>query len=595
MCATETWDRIIMILDSIDEARRKDMRSKNTKVNRTAASAGVAEPSITCPKCGYEFPLTESLMAPVNEAARRKYELQTSQHDAEIAQREKSLEEREKALAKAGSSIDREVAERVKKERAALAAEQAERDAEARAREKALQAKERKLDAQASRIDRQISDRVKRETERIAGEESKKARLAALADMKQKEQEVRDLEAELKERDVKLAKSRESEADLLRKQRQLETEKQELSLTVEKRVQEELVSVRQRARKEAEVELDRKVQERDAVISDMEKRLAASQTAEAAFTKQRRELDEKQRQMDLTVEKRIREGLEEIHERARREADEEQKLKLAERDETISSMKQKIEELVRKSEQGSQQLQGEVEELQLEDVLREKFPRDNIIPVPKGESGADVKQQVIGPAGQVCGMIVWEAKRTKNWSDGWLAKLRTDQRNCKADVAVLVSEVMPKGVGGFDMQDGVWVTRPELAVPLALALRGSLASIALARQAVDGQHSKMELLYSYLTGPYFRQRVESMVEAFTSMRRDLDKERTVMTKQWAKREGEIQRIMESTAGMYGDLESIAGRTLQQIDGLELGVLGELDDSLEQRHEAMPGESAGIEP
>jgi hypothetical protein len=245
-----------------------------------------------------------------------------------------------------------------------------------------------------------------------------------------------------------------------------------------------------------------------------------------------------------------------------------------EKEQTITAMQKQIEELKRKSEQGSQQLQGEVQELELENLLRAKFPFDAIDPVPKGEYGGDVMQRVVGAGGQPSGTIIWESKRTKNWSDGWLTKLREDQRTAKAEIAVLVSEALPKGVEAFDMVDGVWVTHPRAALPVAMILRQSLLEIALARQASEGQQTKTEMIYQYLTGPRFRQRVEAIVEAFSTMQEDLDKERKAIMKQWAKREEQIDRVMSATVGMYGDLQGIAGKSLQEIEGLEFPALGD---------------------
>ena len=145
--------------------------------------------------------------------------------------------------------------------------------------------------------------------------------------------------------------------------------------------------------------------------------------------------------------------------------------------------------------------------------------------MPKGEFGGDVLQRVIGPLDQPCGTILWESKQTKNWSDGWLAKLRDDQRKAKADIALIVSSALPKGVHTFDQIDGVWVTDARCAVPVAIALRQSLIELAAARQARDGQQTKMELVYEYLTGPRFRQRVEAIVEKFSEMQSDLERER----------------------------------------------------------------------
>jgi hypothetical protein len=268
----------------------------------------------------------------------------------------------------------------------------------------------------------------------------------------------------------------------------------------------------------------------------------------------------------------VQEGLGDVREKAKREAEEGLKLKVMEKDQTIASMQQKIEELKQKAEQGSQQLQGEVQELELENLLRAKFPFDSIEPVPKGEFGGDILQRVVSQSGQACGTIIWETKRTKNWSDGWLTKLREDQRTAKAEVSVLVSQVLPKGVEAFDVVDGVWVSSPRAALPVATVLRHTLLQVGMARQVSEGQQTKTEMIYQYLTGPRFRHRVEAIVEAFSTMQEDLDKERKAIMKQWAKREEQIERVMGATVGMYGDLQGIAGKSLQEIEGLEFPAL-----------------------
>jgi hypothetical protein len=248
-----------------------------------------------------------------------------------------------------------------------------------------------------------------------------------------------------------------------------------------------------------------------------------------------------------------------------------------EKDQTILSMQKTIAELKHKSEQGSQQLQGEVLELELENILRIKFPYDSIEPVPKGEFGGDVLQVVFSPNGQRSGAILWESKRTKNWSDSWLAKLREDQRTAKAEIAILVSQVLPKGADTFEIVDGVWVTTPKTVLPVATVLRDALLQIGMARQSMEGQQTKTEMVYQYLTGPRFRLRVEAIVEAFSSMKSDLDRERRAIMKQWSKREEQIERVMGATVGMWGDFQGIVGQSLHEIKGLEFDAL---DDEVE---------------
>lgn len=208
-------------------------------------------------------------------------------------------------------------------------------------------------------------------------------------------------------------------------------------------------------------------------------------------------------------------------------------------------------------------------ELELESLIASRFPVDIIEPVAKGEYGGDVLQWIVGPAGQQCGAILWESKRTKNWSAGWIAKLRTDQRSAKADIALLISEALPAGVETFDLVEGVYVAHPRCAVPIAVMLRQSLIELANSRLVQVGQASKMELVYGYLTGPRFRQRIEAIVEKFSDMQDDLAKERKNTIRGWAKREAQIQGVIESTVGMYGDLQGIAGKVMQEIEGLEI--------------------------
>lgn len=429
----------------------------------------MGEPTVVCPQCKNEIKLTESLAAPLLESVRRSYEQRLAQKDADIVKREKQLLERETSVQKQKESIDEQIAQKLQQERA-----------------------------------------------RIAAEEAKKAKLALGNDLDDKAKQINELNEVLKEKDAKLSEAQNAQAELIRKQRELDDAKRELDLTIAKRVQAELDAARQQARKDAEEEL---------------------------------------------------------------------KLKVLEKEQTIASMQRQIEDLKRRAEQGSQQLQGEVLELELESLLAAKFPRDMIQPVPKGEFGGDVLQHVCGPLGQPCGTILWESKRTKNWSDGWLSKLREDQRTAKAEIAVMISQALPKGIETFELIEGVWVAHPRVLLPIAVMLRQTLIEVASARQASEGQQTKMEMVYQYLTGPRFRQRVQAIVEAFSSMREDLDREKKVITRQWAKREEQIDRVMQATVGMYGDLQGIAGRTLQEIEGLEFQGL--LDFSTDEEEPKQP--------
>lgn len=301
-------------------------------------------------------------------------------------------------------------------------------------------------------------------------------------------------------------------------------------------------------------------------------KLAEAQKAQADFLRRQREFEEAKRELDLTIEKRVRASEESIRARARQEADEAARLRVAEKDQTIKSMTRTIEELKRKAEQGSQQSQGEVLEIELEELLRTRFPADLVEPIAKGELGADVIQQVNGVVGQPAGTILWESKRTKNWTDNWLSKLRDDQRRSGADIALIISQTLPKHIEHFDLVDGVWVAHPRYAIPVAVALRQTLLEVNGTRLVQQGQQTKMEQVYNYLTGTKFKQRVDAVVEKFNDMRDDLDKERKFMTRLWSKRETQIVSVIELTVGMVGDLQAIAGKAMPDIPSLDVPLL-----------------------
>jgi hypothetical protein len=331
----------------------------------------------------------------------------------------------------------------------------------------------------------------------------------------------------------------------------------------------------QKARRALATELEQKqrgLTELQDLLRHNNEKLAEAQKVQADFLRQKRELDDARREIDLTIERRVTESLGQVREQARREIEESLGLSLVEKDQVIEGLRQKIDDLQKRATQGSQQLQGEAQEIQLEELLRDRFPDDLIEAVPRGEFGGDIVHRVLNAAGQPCGTILWESKRTKNWSDGWLTKLREDLRSADAEIAVIVSQRLPRGVETFDHVDGIWVTSPRCALPVAVALRYSLVEVATMRQAQDGQQTKMEMVYTYLTSSRFRHRVQAIVEKFTDMQEDLEKERRTMTRLWEKRQAQIRAVIDATAGMYGDLQGIAGRTLLEIDGLELKAL-----------------------
>ena len=303
----------------------------------------------------------------------------------------------------------------------------------------------------------------------------------------------------------------------------------------------------------------------------LREKLAEAQKAQAEALRKERELDDRGRELELTIQKQVSEQVNAAASKAETAVDERYRLKLLEKDTLLESMQKKVEELNQKITQGSQQMQGEVQELDLEAKLRAAFPFDSITEVAKGVNGADCSQVVASSTGAHCGLILWESKRTKNWSDGWLPKLREDGRKAQADLLVIVSQALPEelSAASFGCIDNVWVCAPLLATTLALALRATLLAVHNTKQVQAGMLSKSEEVYAYVTGPQFRHRVEALVESFTAMNEDLAAEQKSMQRQWAKRATQIERILTSTTGMFGDLQGIAGKALPEPAGLAL--------------------------
>ena len=337
----------------------------------------------------------------------------------------------------------------------------------------------------------------------------------------------------------------------------------------ENKIEKTKKSIEEKAKKEVQESLNIKISDLNEQLEEKTKNLKEAQKQEIELRKRQRELVEKEEKLELELSRKIDTERQKIIQKTSIEFEETHRLKDAEKDKQLDDMKRQIDELKRKAEQGSQQMQGEVLELELEESLKEEFPFDVIEPVAKGVKGGDIIQTVKTQSGRICGKILWETKRTKNWSESWIQKLKDDQRDAKADLAILASESLPKGLQHFRLISGVWVTDILSAVSLALALRVVLIQVARERVTQVGKKEKMELAYNYLTGQEFRNRVEAIVESFTAMKMDLEAERRAMLKIWAKREKQMERVISNAAGMHGDLQEIAGSSLPAIKMLEL--------------------------
>jgi len=384
--------------------------------------------------------------------------------------------------------------------------------------------------------------------------------------MRQKEKDIYEKEAILKAKEKELKATREQQ------EQQMEKLKEKLHNEFAVKVADEKKKIEEAAKKKAEEEISEEINILKEEINEQSKQIRDFKKTELQLRKEKQKIEEDKQNLELEVTRKIDEERNRIREDVAKRLDDQHRLKDAEKDKLIDDMKSQIEDLKRKMEQGSQQSQGEILEIQLEELLRSTFKYDIIEPVQKGMRGADVIQKVCTPSGQMCGTIIWESKRTKAWSDAWILKLKDDQREAGADIAALISTILPKGIRGIDTINGVWIADYTLAVGLAALLRHAIIEIAAAKRSGEGRSEKLEMLYDYLAGSEFRRQIEAIVETFVSLREDLDREKRAMEKTWAKREKQIERVVKSTSRMYGSLQGIIGSSLPELKSLEIRAL-----------------------
>ena len=339
------------------------------------------------------------------------------------------------------------------------------------------------------------------------------------------------------------------------------------SRAAENKVKKSIDQVKRKAAEEATKEAAQETELLQAQIDSKDEALTEMRSNEIQLRKDKTELEEKQKSLELEVARKV--DAERV--RINSEVAEEYKLKEAELQKKIDDAQKANEEMKRKLEQGSQQTQGEVLELELEDTLKDSFPLDVIDPVRKGARGADVIQTVKLRSGATCGKIVWETKRAENWSNSWIPKLKDDQHQIGGEIAVLVTTAFPAGVvDHMLMHEGVWMVRPELAKPLAEALRTVLIESHRQKAISTGKSEKVEALYDYICSAQFAQKVRSIVDTYQQMQDDLIKEKAAMQRLWKKREGQIDRITTNMMGMCGELQGVSGATLPQLE--DIGTL-----------------------
>ena len=290
---------------------------------------------------------------------------------------------------------------------------------------------------------------------------------------------------------------------------------------------------------------------------------------ELELLKKKKEIEEKKQNLELELKKKLIEEQNDIEEKARKKERESFELEKQELLKQIEDNKKLAEEMKRKAEQGSMQLQGEVQELAIEELLRNAYPFDTIKEVPKGIRGADSIQTVVNSEQKECGTIVYESKRTKNFSNGWIDKLKQDQVLCKADVAVLVTQTMPADMDRFGEKNGVWICTFQEVKSLSFVLREMLIKMQSVKSSEENKGDKMVLLYNYLTSNEFVQNIERIVENYDAMINQLNSEKRAMHKIWAEREKHIWTVQQNISALFGSIKGIAGKELDSTNVLEL--------------------------
>ena len=299
--------------------------------------------------------------------------------------------------------------------------------------------------------------------------------------------------------------------------------------------------------------------------------------AKAQIGQLQREKEEMESSIMAKAELTLNEKLKLEKEKIQKATDEQNELKLRQKDEQLRQLQEQLQIAQRKAEQGSMQLQGEVQELAIEEWLKEKFPFDTIDEVKKGARGADCMQIVHTRESQNCGKIYYESKRTKDFQKSWIEKFKADMREKGADIGVLVTDVMPSDMQRMGLYEGIWICSFEEFKGLSAVLREQIIKIHHALISQENKTDKMSLLYSFLTSNEFKMQIEAIVEAFTTMQSDLDSEKRSMQRIWKQREKQIEKVLDNTINMYGSIRGIAGNAIGNIKALELGYSGDVID------------------
>lgn len=473
------------------------------------------EGSITCPNCDHRFELSDALRRQIREQLEGEVKSQLTAREVELKKRADLLKERQAALEKNQAEIDEVVAAQLKAKSADLEA------------------------AAAKKLEQQYTN------------------------------QLTELQATLKNKDEDLKKQLEKESDLRKQALELAKERASIEEKVAAQLKGQLAEAEAKAAAKLQEQFAGQLKEMTEAAAEKDADLKALREQELELRKKQRELAKEKEENELAMQRKLDAEREALAKELTEKLGEQHRMKELEKDQVIRSLKTSIEEMKRKSEQGSMETQGEALEIDLEEQLQISFPHDLITPVSKGTRGADIIQQVRNPLQQDCGIILWEIKNTKTWSDAWLMKFKDDMQEKRAVLGILVSVALPTTIQRFGRIDGVWICDPASALSLTLALREQLLIINREELASVGKNEKMEMLYQYLAGTQFQQKISGIVEAFEAMQLQILREKRAMEKQWKEREKQIERVVKNTSGLYGDMQGIIGGQIPSVPSLEL--------------------------
>ena len=391
---------------------------------------------------------------------------------------------------------------------------------------------------------------------------AEKKKLEAEIEAKRKEYKTHLDSLKVKEEEFKEQKEKFEEEIKKATQIQLKAERVKLQENLRKEILDE--------QSESMALLQKQLEEKSNQVKELN-------VAKAQIGQLQREKEEMESSIMAKAELALNEKLKLEKEKIQKATDEQNELKLRQKDEQLRQLQEQLQIAQRKAEQGSMQLQGEVQELAIEEWLKEKYPFDTIDEVKKGARGADCMQIVHTRESQNCGRIYYESKRTKDFQKSWIEKFKADMREKGADIGVLVTDVMPSDMQRMGLYEGIWICSFEEFKGLSAVLREQIIKIHHAMKSQENKTDKMSLLYGFLTSNEFKMQIEAIVEAFTTMQSDLDSEKRSMQRIWKQREKQIEKVLDNTINMYGSIRGIAGNAIGNIKALELGYSGDVID------------------